>query len=277
MAYSLSWGSNHPGFLVYLIDLSGSMSTNSRIEYVSETVTKVSEYLVGMCENGELQNRFDIRIIGYNSDVIDLFSGSVIDLDNKLEEAFNKKVSLFGTFDGKAEPNWQTYTAKGFRAAADQVLTWINQQQSKNIPIPAPVVIHLTDGHPEESGRSEAEATADALKAANEIKSISVPDGNVLLFNIHIDEVEGNSLRLPSQRPTGSDVKSSRLQFLFDASSIMTDVFVNRANAFKLDAEQGSRFMVSNESDKDLLARLIAFGSSVTSVGGSFVEMPKYQ
>jgi uncharacterized protein YegL len=279
MAYNLGWGSNHPGCLVYLIDMSGSMSQNSRMEYVTETVKEVSEYLVSMCEKGgTLLNRFHIKIFGYNTDVFKLFDGSVVDLDAKLEEAYVKNVSLFDTFDNKdkVKPQWQTYTAKAFRKVAEETKEWVKRQQNNQIPVPAPIIIHVTDGHPEEKERVEALAISDALSAAQDIKSIAVPDGNALLFNIHITDIAGKTLRFPSVSPNGNDKDAARLRFLFDASSEMTDMFVARANAFKLNAQSRSRFMVSNEHDRNILAKLIAFGSSVTSVGGEFVELPKY-
>ena len=278
MAYRLNWGSNHPGLLVYLIDLSGSMSQNSRLEYVFKTVQEVSEYLIGMCDQGVLLNRFHIKILGYNSDVYKFFDGSVIDLDKKLDEAFEKGLSIFEVFDNsdQAAAQWQTYTADAFRKVAEELRAWVSNQQACNIPVPAPVVIHVTDGQPEEAERDEAAATKDALAAAEEIKAISVPDGNSLLFNIHITDIAGKTLRFPSKRPEGSDKESLRLKYLFDASSEMTDTFVVRAKSFKFEAESKSRFMVSNEHDRSALAKLIAFGSSVTSVGGEFVELPKY-
>jgi hypothetical protein len=214
------------------------------------------------------------RLIRYHKEILDGY----VDLDAKLEEAYVKNVSLFDTFDNKdkVKPQWQTYTAKAFRKVPEETKEWVKRQQNNQIPVPAPIIIHVTDGHPEEKERVEALAISDALSAAQDIKSIAVPDGNALLFNIHITDIAGKTLRFPSVSPNGNDKDAARLRFLFDASSEMTDMFVARANAFKLNAQSRSRFMVSNEHDRNILAKLIAFGSSVTSVGGEFVELPKY-
>lgn len=268
MAYNLAWGSNHPGHLVYLIDLSGSMAKDNKIDDVIDTIAQVSEYLIGMCEDlSTIKNRFSITILGYNSEIVTLFKGSVIDLDKKLDETDGHPM-----FDkeNEAKPQWQTYTANGFRAVAEDIRQWIVQQQSKNIQIPAPIVIHITDGYPYEHERDEDAARKDALKVAEEIKQIAVPDGNTLLFNIHIDKGDVQTLTFPNTRP--DDI---RRQFLFDASSIMSDLFITRAKGFELPAKEGARFMVSNEKDKNVLAKLIAFGSSMTSLGDSSMELPK--
>lgn len=270
MAYSLAWGSDHPGHLVYIVDLSQSMSRNDKIDNVIFVLGEVSEYLIGMCESfHSVKNRFSITILGYNTDIYELFSGSVLDLNKRLDDLGDKPM-----FDKSKEaaPRWQTYTAKAFRAAAKDIREWISEQNRSNVPTPVPIVIHITDGHPEENERGETEAVKDALQAAQDLKSISVADGSTLLFNIHIDGVKTTeALRFPDSRPT----TDARRQFLFDASSTMPDVFSERANSFGFTTTRGSRFMVSNESNPHVLARLVAFGSSASSQGDTLKELPK--
>lgn len=270
MAYSLAWGSNHPGHLIYLVDLSWSMASDNKIDDVINVIENVSDYLVGMCEDfGNLKDRFSIHIIGYGDDVKTLFKGSVLELDRKLEETMGKGKPIFDKAK-EAKPYGLTYTAKAFRAALDDIKQWINQQNSLNIPIPVPVVIHITDGHPEEIGKSEAESMKDALGIANEIKNIKVPDGNALIFNIHIDGVKTcDAVRFPATPPS-----DERRRFLYEASSTMPSIFVTRAAKFG--AGEGCRFMVAHESDKKMLARLIAFGSSVSSVGSNASDLKDY-
>lgn len=269
MAYNLAWGRNHPGHLVYLIDLSGSMAWNNKIDDVIDVIADVSDYLIAMCEDfGKLKDRFSITILGYNSDIVTLFKGSVIELDKKLEEAngspiFNK--------NKEAKPEGLTHTAMAFKAAADDVQAWISKQNHENIPTPVPIVIHITDGRPEEIGREDSEAMEEALIAAKKLKNIAVPDGNTLVFNIHIDgKSNTQAMRFPSVEPSDFQRK-----FLYEASSVMPALFSDRAKVFGFNATANSRFMVSNESEKHILARLIAFGSSVSSIGDAPRELPK--
>lgn len=276
--YKLGWGRNHPGYLVYLVDLSESMGLYGRIDYVIDTIGQVCEYLIGMCEDEDdkgniiIKDRFFIKILGYNSDVFELQERcSAVELDKKLESLKGKPM-----FDknGKAKPQWQTYTAKAFKAVAADIRQWIDEQNGRGIPTPAPIVIHITDGYPyeEELRNNLNEARRKALDEATDIKNICVPDGHVLLFNIHIDKDDKEKLSFPVECPTDVERK-----FLFEASSQMTDDFVIRArDGFQLPAKEGSRFMVSNESDRIALAKLVAFGSSVTSNGNSNRELPKF-
>lgn len=265
MAYEIGWGSNHPGYLVWLVDLSQSM--NDKIDYVLDSIRESCEALVAINnQKGDDQSRFDIRIIGYNSDVFDLFKeNSVIELDKKLDETYPNPI-----FDKnrEAKPQWQTYTANAFKEAANGINKWIERHRYLGTAIPVPIVIHITDGYPFEKDCDPAVARSSALDAANALKKISVPDGNVLLFNMHIGPGV-NTIRMPSQKP--SDVERG---YLYDASSEMPEKFIVKANSLGFsEAKKGSRFMVSNETDKRMLTRLIIFGS--TGPNNLNVELPK--
>ena len=69
MAYNVMWGTNHRGYLVYLIDLSLSMGErmsqegNSKIDDVIETIKEVSEFLIGKCEDVVNMNGEEVTII----------------------------------------------------------------------------------------------------------------------------------------------------------------------------------------------------------------------
>lgn len=271
MSYTIPWGTKHPGLLVYLIDLSGSMSHNKKIDNVIEIIESVSEFLIGQSrEHGNLLDRFSISIIGYNSETTILFPenglyGSIIDLDNCLEKAYNEKKPFIDK-EKEAKPQWQTFTAKAFRKAAEVVRFWISNQEKKGIKqIPVPIVIHITDGYPYEGENTEERARKDALQAAEELKAISVPDGSTLLFNIHIEpKPELQALSFPNTSPSDEERK-----FLFEATSVFPEIFTKRATSVFPDItfNDKNRFMVSNESDKTKLAKLIAFGSVVSSLG----------
>lgn len=266
MAYNLDWGTNHPGHIVYLLDLSGSMK-GERVEELSHVLLKVSSNLIAMNkEYNELKNRFSVSIIGYNSRVFQIFKGSLRELMEIRNNALRNKTPMFDL-----KPEWQTYTAAGLRAAAADIREWISAQKSAGILTPAPIVIHVTDGDPFQADMSPEAAAQEARKAADELKSISTSDGNALLFNIHVEPGK------PVQRFLSAPPADPHLKFLYDISSELNDVFVSRAktalselvsegvdvNAIKT----GSRFMVSNETNKDILVRLIVFGSSVSAVG----------
>ena len=268
MAERLSWGSNHPGHLVYLLDLSGSMEHNGKIDHLLEAVKATIDLLIAKDMH---KNRFSVSIIGYNTDTYSLFKGTALDLDRKLDEVYNNGGENAPLFDKtkEAKPQWQTYTAKAFRAVKEDIQAWIREQQQGNIPMPVPIVIHVTDGYPYENERGEAEACKDAIRAADEIKQITLPDGNPIIFNIHIGDSNDPESLFPMQRPSDAGQ-----QFLFDSSSVMPDDIVNVGrDAFCFPTQQGCRYMASNVREKGKLAQLITFGS--TPVANMQVEQPK--
>jgi hypothetical protein len=123
--------------------------------------------------------------------------------------------------------------------------------------MPATIVIHITDGHPVEYSISDEEAMKKALRVAEELKSVGVPDGKTLLFNIHIcADRDSQALRFPVATPD-----DAHRRFLYEASSVMPAVFTERGRKFG--CVDGCRFMVANEGDEKSMAKLIAFGSSV--------------
>lgn len=259
MAYDLRWGTNHPGHLVYLLDFSGSMAWNDNISKVLNAVSDVSEHLLGSCETmSGFRNRFSLTIYGYNQNVFELFDGNVEQLDQYLEKCEGQKLFYDKTV---AVPRGLTDTALAFRKAGENIKQWIERQDKKGLPIPAPIVINITDGRPEMVGKSMEEAANEALSAAKDLKAIAVPDGNLLLFNIHFDgKPNGKTLRFPNVEPNDLEKK-----FLYNASSSLNDEFSRRANSLGFSTQPGSRFMISNENEQRMLTRLIAFGSSLTN------------
>ncbi|MBO8460532.1 MAG: VWA domain-containing protein [Bacteroidetes bacterium] len=268
MNYNLAWGSNHPGLLVYLVDLSGSMKWDEKNKRVSNIIWNVLDYLTAGCQDmGEYRERFHLKIIGYNQYITEIFSGDIHHILDHLEKTEETK-QFINTNEKKSEG--LTHMATAYEEAAVIINKWINEQNTKGIPTPAPIVINITDGYPEEKNITPEQARDKALNAAQNLMNISVPDGNVLLFNIHIEGVEGKEpeIILPYTRPT--DFCKG---FLFDASTELNDEFITRATRSGLPASKGSHFMASNisfttsnSSNRDLLSQLIVFGSTVSGL-----------
>lgn len=267
MAYNLKWSPNHPGHLVYLIDLSESMGweKNKRINMLLEVLNDVCEFLIANdSPRGPIDNSATVSMLGYNTDITTLFSGDFIALDSYLETRYGNP--LFD-INGQAKPQWQTFMADAFTAAERDIRQWIDKQVRAGKPTPAPIVINITDGIPEEGedDPGHVKAMARAKTAAQKLMEVSVPDGNVLLFNIHIME-GGNPLVLPSSRPS-NDSEHLERQFLFDVSSPLNEAHIKTAQGLNIeDAKPGSRFMASGLADQNKLMRLIQFGSTVSQI-----------
>jgi hypothetical protein len=140
------------------------------------------------------------------------------------------------------------------------VETWIKAREAKcqadpQAGIPAPIVINITDGVPDNR--------ATATKAAQELMNVPTPDGNVLLFNIHMDDSANNvEIRFPSDKSVLNGVQAG--EFLFDISSEMSPEFIQVAKQQKLEGIfPGAKGFVVNAKG-DTLVRFVKFGLAVS-------------
>lgn len=251
MAYSIQWGQKSPGHIIFLIDQSGSMS-GSNERKASQAVHKAIEEIIQNCIDGsKVKNRVFITIIGYGNknDVCILKEGWASDylLDFQKCQSNGALIIEPDSYGG-------TPMAEGFDMAKECLEKWLDDRRNTGTDIPAPIVINITDGMP----NSEAEAT----KSAQDIMNMNTPDGNVVLFNIHMDE-EGREIRFP--RSTSQTSGSEEAAFLFNISSEMNDQFIRIAHSKGFEGvSKGAKGFIAN-ANGDTLVRFIEFGSSVSN------------
>ena len=284
MDYNLKWSTVNPGHLVWLVDLSYSMSTNNKIGKVMTALqSSLREIIAGNAVGrNNFAPRFTTTIIGYNTDIVPLFPsshltfGSIDDAAELIKKANTSHEPIFNyNKGGIAEPNWMTYMTKAFNAARENIEKWIAESKGKQLP--APIVINITDGQPEEAKKTLEVCAKEALEAAQRLKNVRTPHGNVLLWNLHIgDSGNLNELLFPNTppNPTGNAREDLRLKFLYESSSIMPEIIISRAPK-DIPLQKGSHGMVSNIKEEALLARLIAFGSTSTGMMGTEPEKPE--
>lgn len=265
------WSSAFPGLLIILLDQSGSMLSGyegtTRTKFATLAVNKVIDNIIQKNFDGDApKNRCFISVIGYNHNVKELCSGWLKDLDTSpIRYETLKKKQHDGT-GGIVEvevkqPVWvepinrdgATNMLGAFQLAKDLVEKWMTDHADG----PAPVIINISDGVPYYDGKDPRDCMKETVALANEIKSLSNKDGNVLIFNAQIDESNGKVV-FPSNR---QEVKQEEAQFLYDITSEVPESYKTAAAKNELPTKEGSRGCIFG-ADGVQLIQLIDFGSS---------------
>ena len=199
--YDKMWGSSTPGHIIFLIDQSGSMA-GKRAEMTAECVqNSIVEIVRGSISGDEVRDRAFITVIGYGqkqNPVTIIRQGWVSEWADDVIRA--KKD---GTCIIPATADWGTPMAQAFQQAKRCLDEWIAvrdeaHQQKPTESMAAPVVLNITDGEPDNE--------QEARDAAKEILNTPTPDGNVLVFNAHMND-EGTEIICPTDK---SDLKGKR-------------------------------------------------------------------
>lgn len=255
--YTLMWGRKAPGHLIYLIDQSGSMAGENAKKAAEAVHAALMDTLRGCIQGSEVRDRVFVTIIGYGNE-----NGVSIIRDGWMSEFVADLKSSRETKKTIIEPKayGMTPMAEAFQLAKQCLETWIDTR--KNIcatdpqaGIPAPIVINITDGYPDNRN--------SATQAAQELMNLSTPDGNVLLFNIHMDDsIDNIEIRFPNDKDVLNGVEAG--EFLFDISSEMSPEFIKVAQQQKLEGIfPGAKGFVVNAKG-DTLVRFVRFGSAVS-------------
>lgn len=178
MPYDILATSKTPALIIYLLDVSGSMSeklgNRRRIDVVMEALGTMLRRMVHRSTKGtRVSPRYRIAMYAYSDHVYDLLGG--IKTIDQVAQLGVPELSTMRSTD----------TARAF-AQAEKLL----QQELPNLAhCPAPLVCHMTDG--EYTG-------ADPEPVVRRIMALRVPDGNVLVENIFISD---NILKEPITDP----------------------------------------------------------------------------
>lgn len=230
----------NPTAFIFLVDQSVSMQRETLFggthmtlaEAVAQIVNNQIQELVNRCIKGdETRHYFDIAVVGYGHTVVSGWQGALAGRDFvsplELQQNPYRRITVKeethtrrGVAVKEVERNqWVTPTSNQswtrLHLAFDDVRhlleEWLMDHAGQDCY--PPTVIHITDG--EFNG-----STPDNLvQQANEIKSMFTPDGNILLWNIHViptrDEV---STFLPTSK---AKVYNSYSSLLYDLSSLL--------------------------------------------------------
>ena len=231
---NIQWGTKTPGHIIYLVDQSGSMSGVNEKKAAEAVTAAMMETLKGCISGTEVRNRVYVTIIGYgNEDGVSIIrEGWIADFLEDLQTCKTNSTTII-----EPKSYGMTPMAEAFMLANKCISTWLSQRQSQDAKVPAPIVINITDGYPD--------------------------DVNVLVFNIHTDDAtDGVEIKFPVNKSVLNGVPEG--EFLFDISSTMTDDFVRAAKAQHFEGVlPGSKGFVVNAKG-DTLVRFVTFGSGVS-------------
>ncbi len=182
MPYQIMATAKTPALIIYLLDVSASMSQplgkKRRIEVVTDALTAALRQMVfRSTKGGRLSPRYRIAMFAYSDHVYDLLDGV-----KTVEQVAQMGVP-------ELSPMRTTETARAFAQAEKLLQAELPALQA----CPAPLVCHMTDG--EYTG-------SDPEPVVRRIMQMAIPDGNVLVENIFIsDKILPQPIADPTQWP----------------------------------------------------------------------------
>lgn len=169
MAYTIQASVRTPALIIYLLDISGSMTLElggqRRIEVVMDALqTAIRQMVFRSTKGSRLSPRYRVSLLAYSDEVYDLFDGV-------------KSIDQIASRGGLPQltPQKFTDTAKAFEQAEKILLQELPSMENS----PAPLICHMTDG---------AHTGEDPEPIARRIMKMAVPDGHVLIENIFISD-----------------------------------------------------------------------------------------
>ena len=284
MAYDHPWNTAHPGCLILLLDQSGSMGdpfgyqqagggkrkcdmvANVLNGFLNELIT--SNTVVNRDGFPEVRPRADIAVIGYEGSAVGsalagvLSSKEFVSLPelqmNPIKVEQRKKQELDEAGTGIIEvpipfPIWVKPVAGGgtpmcaaLRRGAELAQQWANQHPD-NYP---PVIINVTDG---------MATDGDPKPIADDIRRLGTLDGQALLFNVHITDINRAPVEYPASE---SELPSDQYaQLLFSMSSEIPETSrVQLSSLLNRAVEAGARGLIFN-GDAVSVRRMFVFAS----------------
>ena len=279
MPYSNSFSRRNPGFLVIMIDQSGSMcvtSKNNGLELAENAANSVNNLINELIlklgdidATGEdiVKRSIALCLIGYggpndeaycilkNSEGLDDGCMWIDEINDTFPMGKVKMSTREGLFAQDCievvKPVADMCTPMGWAMslAKDKVANWVNTHNTAADPVP--VVINISDGCPTDS-------EDDVRKYANEIKAMTIPDGNPRIFNIHISSDSASDVRFPSN----TNGLESWAHLLFEISSEVTsDLLQSIPELVNSRVSGGEKMMMSNVSDPVALLNFLKIGT----------------
>lgn len=231
--YTVQATQSTPALIIYLIDVSASMGLEMnnvrRIDLVKKALVSTIKQMVYRSTKGSrIAARYRIAILPYSDEVDDLLGGI------KAIDQIARTATL-----PELTPMRFTDTALAFQRAEELLLEQLPLMQK----CPAPLICHMTDG---------VHTGEDPEPVAKRIMEMSVPDGNVLIENIFIND---HFLEEPVNDPRnwkgilpGMNLKDDYALKLRNMSSALPESYRKMMTEFSYTLQSGALMMLPGSS-----------------------------
>lgn len=274
---SKQWSSANPGYIIFLIDQSGSMGEDytggkNKAEFTSLVINRTINDLIFTNSAGDkIKDRVFISLIGYGgkggnsvedirSDYLSVFADSPLRIEKikkKVSDGAGGLVEIEEEMAMYVEPtcprNGLTPMAEALDFAKQLIEGWITKKPDN----PAPVIINVSDGMPY-TGSNPIDDIEKTISTASSIMNINTGDGNPLIFNVHLGHPPFNETKFSS---TENEVSDDEGKILFKISSKVPETYREAARKHEFVTDVDSRGFVSNAGPETLI-KFINFGSS---------------
>ena len=282
MPYSADISRANPACFLFLVDQSGSMTQalsgqpgQRKMDAAADAINRILATLSQRCSQGmDIRDYFDIGIISYSTDgtghpiITSVLPGTApeqpflpISQVENVAEVEERQVRESDGAGGLVEatrrfPIWLhphaeygTPMCGAFEAAARALESWV-ERHPNSFP---PTVINVSDG---------AASDGDPEGPAQRIAALQTADGNALLFNVHLSEVNANPIQYPdSEERLPQDEYALTM---FRMSSPLPESSRSQAVSLDLPVNEDSRGYVFN-ADAVALAQFLDIGTRAAS------------
>jgi hypothetical protein len=285
-SYSAEISRENPACVLFLLDQSYSMteplagdSASRKANVAADAINNLIRTLIVRCTknaNEGPRDYYEIGVIGYGSQrgVGPCFGGALkgkvlvptSELANKPLRVENRTRKIPDGSGGLTEvavkfPVWFEPIAEldtPMLEAIQHARRVLNQWTAGHKKSYPPIVINITDGEPNE----------DPIAAARALTSLSVDDGNVLLYNLHLSMVAREPILFPASTAVLPDEFAA---MLFEMSSVFPDKARLEFEVEGYSVDPGSRGFVFN-TNAEALIRFIEVGTRTASKKGALGE-----
>jgi hypothetical protein len=276
MSYTKEINRKNPTCFLFAIDQSGSMDEpmaggDIKSEFVADVLNQtIAETIVRCTKADGVRDYFDIGVIGYGGERVgSAFGGSlsgrmlapISEIENnplRIEEREQDVDTGDDVLDRQMVkfPVWidplhdgGTPMREAMGIIAETVAQWCDEHPTSY----PPTVVHVTDG---QSTDGDPEDIADA------IQGITTNDGEVLVFNLHVDTESGDEILFPSSE---DELPDEYGRMLFRMSSTFPAHLVSVAQGMGYDVTGESRFF-AYKAGMDFIGQFFEIGTRASQL-----------